>query len=59
MIIDPLTKHGNANFASRLVSTMATGVLNLQASASSELKKMRQQKARMDKILNKDLPELT
>ena len=57
MICDPLTKHGNNSLASRLVKTLQTGWLDLTASASSELKKMRQQKARLDKIV-KDDPSL-
>jgi hypothetical protein len=51
MICDSLTKFGNDAFAQRLVDTMETGILNLQATASSQLKKMRQQKARMNRIL--------
>ena len=57
MICDPLTKHGHEQFAARLVSTMDTGILNLVASASSELKKMRAQKARLDRIRGADRPE--
>ena len=57
MICDPLTKHGHEQFASRLVSTMGTGILNLVASASSELKKMRAQKARLDRIRGADQSE--
>ena len=57
MICDPLTKHGHEQFAARLVSTMDTGVLNLVASASSELKKMRAQKARLDRIRGADQSE--
>ena len=50
MICDPLTKHGTEQFSNRLVDTMETAILNLVASASSELKKMRAQKARLDRI---------
>ena len=57
MTCDPLTKHGHEQVASRLVSTMDTGILNLVASASSELKKMRAQKARMDRIRGADQSE--
>ena len=53
MICDPLTKHGNESFASRVVETMETGKLNLTPSPSSVLKKMSQQKARMSKILDR------
>ena len=53
MVCDPLTKYGNEAFSSRLVDCMATGVLDLTPTVSSELKKMRAQKVRMDKALNK------
>ena len=53
MICDPLTKYGNEKFAARLVKTMTTGVLDLTADPSSVLKKMTQQRARMNKILGK------
>ena len=57
MIADPLTKFGNEQFAARLVSTMETGWLDLGASASSQLRKMRQQKLRMARIVNDDRPQ--
>ena len=53
MICDPLTKYGNETFSSRVVRTMETGYLDLNATVSSELKKMRQQKLRMEKALAK------
>ena len=43
MICDPLTKFGPEQFASRLISTMESGLLDLTATASSQMKKMRQQ----------------
>ena len=58
MICDPLTKYGNELFASRLVETMETGRLDLVATASSELKKMRQHNIRLNRIDNNDLNEL-
>ena len=58
MICDPLTKHGNDAFAQRLVNTMQTGRLDLKATAASEIKKMRQQKARMNKIPKVESDEL-
>ena len=57
MICDPLTNHGHEQFAARLVSTMDAGILNMVASASSELKKMRAQKARLDRIRGADQSE--
>ena len=50
MTVDPLTKHGNAAFTSRLVDTMETGLFNLTASATSELRKMKAQTACLDRI---------
>ena len=49
MICDPLTKHGMEQCSNRLVDTMETGILDLVAAASSELKKMRARKARLDR----------
>ena len=57
MIAGPLTKFGNEQFAARLVSTMETGWLDLDASASSQLRKMRQQKLRMARIINDGRPQ--
>ena len=56
MIADALTKFGNEQFAERLVSTMESGWLDLDASASSTLRKMRQQKLRLARIINDDRP---
>ena len=53
MICDPLTKYGNEAFPQRLVKLMETGELDLEATVNSELKKMRQQKARLEKAMNK------
>ena len=58
MICDPLTKHGNEAFSQRLVDTMQTGRLDLKATAASEIKKMRQQKARLNKITKVESDEL-
>ena len=57
MICDPLTKAGTFRFADRLVSTMETGVLDLRATAQSQLKKLKQQKLRMDRSLQKTDPD--
>ena len=51
MICDCLTKFGNEHFARPLITAMGSGVMDLTPTASSQLKKMRQQKARLDKIL--------
>ena len=57
MIVHPLTKFGGLSFESRLVNTMMTGWLDLVATPESTLRKMQQQKLRMNKILSKDLSE--
>jgi len=49
MICDPLTKAGNEKFADRLAATMSTGRLTLEASPESQIRKMKQQKARKNK----------
>ena len=54
MICDCLTKFGNEHFARPLTLTMETGILDLTPTANSQLKKMRQQRARLDRILKKD-----
>ena len=54
MICDPLTRAGNDHFADRLVSTMTTGRLDLEATPESQLKKLKQQKARQAKYLSND-----
>ena len=53
MLCDPLTKYGNEAFSQRLVKLMETGQLDLVPTVSSELKKMKQQKARLEKAMNK------
>ena len=53
MICDPLTKAGNDQFSDRLQSTMTTGLLDLEPSPSSQLKKLKTQKARMAKSMAK------
>ena len=54
MLCDPLTKAGPANFSARLRAAMTSGVLNLEPTVGSQMKKLQQQKARLGKILNKD-----
>ena len=53
MLCDPLTKYGNEAFPQRLVKTMETGILDLTPTVTSELKKMRQQKARLERAMSK------
>ena len=53
MICDPLTKAGAKNFADRLVSCMTSGLLDLEPTADSQLKKLKQQKLRQQKALGK------
>ena len=53
MICDPLTKAGGPNFAQRLIETMQTGTLDLEATPESQMKKLKQQKMRQDKVLAK------
>ena len=53
MIADPFTKEGNEAFYERLDTTMDTGWLSLIPTPESELKKLKQQKARREKALGK------
>ena len=53
MICDPLTKAGPQGFADRLLDVLTTGKLSLEATVQSQLKKLRQQKMRMEKTLAK------
>ena len=53
MICDPLTKAGPQGFADRLLEVLQTGSLSLEATVQSQLKKLRQQKMRMEKTLRK------
>ena len=46
MICDPLTKAGPAGFADRMVSCMTTGILDLEPTVESQMKKLQQQKRR-------------
>ena len=55
MIADPLTKFGNSEFPAKLISTMTTGELDLTPSVSSEMRKLQQQRVRMNKIRDTDL----
>ena len=51
MICDPLTKAGTDKFHTRLVKTMETGLLDLEATPESTLKKMAKQKKSLQKIM--------
>ena len=51
MICDPLTKAGPKNFAARLRKTMETGWLDLTPTNESLLRKMQQQKLRLQKVM--------
>ena len=53
MICDSLTKAGPAGFANRLIKCMQSSYLDLEPTAESTLKKMKQQKMRMEKALAK------
>ena len=53
MICDPLTKAGPKGFADRLIRCMTTGKISLEPTPESQLKKMKQQKAMMEKALGK------
>ena len=50
MICDPLTKTGPKNFAARLRKTMATGWLDLTPTNESLIRKMQQQRLRLQKV---------
>ena len=49
MIADPLTKQGNEKFYSRLDDTVNSGWISFEPTAESQLKKLKQQKARREK----------
>jgi hypothetical protein len=53
MVCDPLTKSGTKNFADRLVEMYSTGWFSSEATAASQIKKMKQQKARLERTLAK------
>ena len=53
MLCDPLTKSGSKGFADKLIQTMQTGAMTLEATEESQLRKLRQQKLRLDKVLAK------
>ena len=57
MIADPLTKDGNEKFHSRLGKTMFSGWISFTPSPESELKKLKQQKARREKALGRTTSE--
>ena len=46
MICDPLTKAGTHNFNQRLHECMTTGILNLQPTVESQMRKLARQKLR-------------
>jgi hypothetical protein len=54
MICDPLTKAGPQGFSDRLLDVLQTSYLSLEPTVQSQLKKLRQQKARMQKTLEKN-----
>ena len=49
MICDPLTKAGPNGFAVRLVDCMCTGMLSLEPTVESQMKKLQQQKRQREK----------
>ena len=53
MICDPLTKAGPQGFADRLLDVLQTSYLSLEPTVQSQLKKLRQQKLRMQKSMDK------
>ena len=53
MLCDPLTKAGPKGFANRLIDCMTTGHFSLEPTVESQMKKLKQQKARMEKTLLK------
>ena len=57
MIADPLTKDGNDKFYSRLEETMVSGWISFTPTPESELKKLKQQKARREKALGRTTSE--
>ena len=53
MLCDPVTKAGPKGFANRLIDCMTTGHFLLEPTVESQIKKLKQQKARMEKTLLK------
>ena len=53
MLADPLTKAGTLAFPDRMVKTMMSGWLDLEPTAESQLRKLKQQKIRMERALEK------
>ena len=53
----PADQRGNEKFHSRLEDTIATGWINLTPTPESELKKLKQQKARREKAVGRKEPE--
>ena len=58
MICDPLTKARPQGFSDRLLDVLQTSFLSLEPTVQSQLKKLRQQKIRMQKTLDKASDEL-
>ena len=56
MLCDPLTKTGPKNFSERLKKTMQSGWLDLTPTRESLLRKMQQQKARLQKAMDATSP---
>ena len=59
MLCDPLTKAGAKGFADRLQETMTTGNLSLEPTVESQMKKLKTQKARQKKTLEKQFESQT
>ena len=56
MICDPLTKTGPTGFAERLRRTMTSGILTLRPSEKSQLRKIQQQRTRLNTIKANEQP---
>ena len=53
MICDPFTKVGREDFKDRMVQTLQTGYFDLTPTEESQLKKLKTQKARLQKASEK------
>ena len=54
MLCDPLTKDGSSTFHSRLRTAMSTGIMDLNPTVESQMKKLQQQKHRLARIQSLD-----
>ena len=54
MIADPLTKSGNDKFIQPMETVISSGKIDFTASAESTLRKMKSQKARLAKVMQKN-----